>query len=68
MLGKITGLSPETLHQIRSAKVTGDPKREALIRFVPNPLNLRGTINERELSTIRAASYTVDRVMVALIL
>jgi AhpD family alkylhydroperoxidase len=58
MLGKMTGLSAETLGQIRSGKPTGEPRRDALAHFVLTLQNTRGTIGESELATIRAAGYS----------
>lgn len=58
MLGKMTGLSREALGQIRAGKPTGDTKRDALIHFVLNLQNTRGTIDASELAAIRAAGYT----------
>src|ERR1700744_2173170 len=44
MLGKMTGLTPEALRQIRAGQPTGDLKRDALIRFVRLLQTTRGTI------------------------
>jgi uncharacterized peroxidase-related enzyme len=57
MLGKMTGLSSETLRQIRAGNTTGDAKRDALIHFVRNLQTTHGTINESELAAIRTAGY-----------
>jgi uncharacterized peroxidase-related enzyme len=58
MLGKMTGLSPEVLHQIRAGEPTGDPKRDALVHFVLNLQTTSGTISKAEFDAIRAAGYT----------
>jgi uncharacterized peroxidase-related enzyme len=58
MLGKMTGLSPATLNQIRAGQPTGDAKRDALIHFVLNLQTTRGTISESEFAAIRAAGYS----------
>ena len=58
MLGKMTGLSPEALKQIRAGKATGDAKRDALVHFVLNLQKTSGTISENEFAAIRAAGYT----------
>ena len=58
MLGKMTGLSPETLGQIRAGRPTGDAKRDALIRFVLTLHSTRGTISESAVDAIRAAGYS----------
>lgn len=57
MLGKMSGLSPEAIKQIRAGQPTGDARRDALIRFVRNLQTTRGTIGENELAGIRAAGY-----------
>jgi AhpD family alkylhydroperoxidase len=57
-LGKITGLSLETLKQIRGGLATGDAKRDALVHFVLNLQRSSGTIDESEFSAIRAAGYS----------
>jgi uncharacterized peroxidase-related enzyme len=58
MLGKMTGLSPEALKQIRAGKAMGDAKRDALVHFVLNLQKTSGTISENEFAAIRAAGYT----------
>jgi AhpD family alkylhydroperoxidase len=58
LLGKLTGLSPEALKQIRAGQPTGDAKRDALVRFVRNLHQGRGTIVQAEFDAIRAAGYT----------
>lgn len=58
MLGKMVGLSADALGAIRSGQATGDAKRDALVRFVSNLQNTRGTISEDEFAAIRHAGYT----------
>jgi uncharacterized peroxidase-related enzyme len=58
MLGKMTGLSPETLKQIRAGQPTGDARRDALVRFVRNLQQTSGTIRADEFAAIKAAGYT----------
>lgn len=58
MLGKMTGLSPETLKLIRTGQPTGDAKRDALVRFVKNLQQTSGTISAVEFAAIKAAGYT----------
>jgi len=57
-LGKRAGLAPEVLKQIRTGQPTGDARRDALVRFVRNLVQTRGTISEQEFSAIKAAGYT----------
>ena len=58
MLGKMAGLSPVALKQIRTGQPTGDTKRDALIHFVRTLQTTRGTIDEEDLAAIRAAGYS----------
>ena len=58
LLGKMAGLAPEVLKQIRAGQPTGDARRDALVRFVRNLMQTRGTISEQEFSAIKAAGYT----------
>lgn len=58
LLGKMTGLKPEALKQIREGVPTGDAKRDALVHFVRNLQQTSGTISEAEVSAIKAAGYT----------
>jgi len=58
MLGKLAGLAPAVLDQIRAGGATGDARRDALIRFVLILLNTRGTVAEAEFAAIRAAGYS----------
>ena len=58
VLGKMAGLAPEVLKQIRAGQPTGDARRDALVRFVRNLLRTRGTISVQEFSAIKAAGYT----------
>jgi uncharacterized peroxidase-related enzyme len=63
LLGKMTGLAPAVLKQIRAGEPTGDAKRDALVRFVRNLAKTSGTISDAEFSAIRSAGYT-DRQLV----
>ena len=58
MLGRMAGLTPDTLRQIRIGQVTGDAKRDALARFVRTLQQTSGTIGDDEVAAIRAAGYT----------
>jgi alkylhydroperoxidase family enzyme len=58
LLGKMTGLKPEALKEIRAGEPTGDAKRDALVHFVRNLQQTSGTISEAELGAIKAAGYT----------
>ncbi|GGF27011.1 alkyl hydroperoxide reductase AhpD [Aliidongia dinghuensis] len=58
MLGKLTGLKPEVLKQLRAGGPTGDAKRDALARFVRTLTRTSGTISDAEFQAIKAAGYT----------
>ncbi len=58
LLGKLAGLKPETLKQIRVDQPTGDAKRDALARFVRTLVRTSGEISDEEFSAIKAAGYT----------
>jgi uncharacterized peroxidase-related enzyme len=58
MLGKLAGLKPEALKQIRTGQETGDAKRDALARFVRNLAQASGTVSEDVFSAIKAAGYS----------
>ncbi len=58
LLGKLTGLAPEVLKQIRLGLPTGDAKRDALVRFVRNLQRTSGTVSIEEFAAIKGAGYT----------
>ena len=58
MLGKMAGLSPDALKQIRAGQPTGDASRDALVRFVLNLQTTHGTIPAAQFDAIRTAGYT----------
>src|SRR5260221_10328245 len=57
-LGKMAGLAPEVLKQIRTGQPSGDARRDALVRFVRNLVQTGGTISGQEFSAVKAAGYT----------
>src|SRR5713101_191177 len=58
LLGKMAGLAPEVLQQMRAGQPTGDAKRDARVRFVRNLAETSGTISDEECSAIKAAGST----------
>lgn len=58
LLGKLTGLTPETLSQLRAGRSTGDARRDALARFVRVLTESHGTISDADFAAIRDAGYT----------
>jgi uncharacterized peroxidase-related enzyme len=57
-IGKLAGLSSETMKQVRSGQATGDAKRDALVRFVRHLVTTSGTIGRDVFDEIKAAGYT----------
>jgi uncharacterized peroxidase-related enzyme len=58
LLGKMAGLSPDVLRQIRAGQPTGDTRRDTLVRFVKLLASTSGTIDKDEFVAIREAGYT----------
>ena len=57
-LGKMSGLSHETMRQIRAGQPTGDATRDALVRFVGKLQRSSGTISRNDFEAIKAAGYS----------
>jgi uncharacterized peroxidase-related enzyme len=58
LVGKMAGLTPDTLESIRNGKATGDEKRDALVQFVRTLAKGYGTITDAQFAAIKAAGYT----------
>jgi uncharacterized peroxidase-related enzyme len=58
MLGKMAGLSADTINRIRAGEPTGDTKRDALVAFVRKLQLTSGTLSQADFDAIRAAQYT----------
>jgi uncharacterized peroxidase-related enzyme len=58
LVGKLSGLQPDALKQIRHGGLTGDARRDALLVFVRNLVQGRGTVSDEAFAAIRAAGYT----------
>jgi len=58
LLGKLSGLKPEELKNIRDRQPTGDAKRDALIRFVRGLAGTSGIVSDADFAAIKAAGYT----------
>lgn len=58
MLGKMAGLTADTIDFIRAGEPTGDAKRDALVAFVRKLHSTRGTLSQADFDAIRAARYT----------
>jgi uncharacterized peroxidase-related enzyme len=58
LLGKLAGLKPEELKNIRDGKPTGDVKRDALVRFVRKLAATSGTVSDTDFAAIKDAGYS----------
>lgn len=58
LLGRMTGLSPEVLVQLRAGRPTGDSKRDALASLVRTLASTSGTIPVEQFNAVKAAGYT----------
>jgi uncharacterized peroxidase-related enzyme len=58
MLGKLAGLKPDALKNIRIGRPTSDPKLDALARFVRTLTQTIGTVSDSEFFAVKAAGYT----------
>ncbi len=58
LVGKMVGLAPEAMKQIRAGEATGDAKRDALVHFVRVLVKSQGTVSQTEYDAIVAAGYT----------
>lgn len=63
LMGKLAGLSPEAMKQVRAGSATGDAKRDALVRFVRLLVSTRGTVAQADLDAVRAAGYSEQQVV-----
>jgi uncharacterized peroxidase-related enzyme len=58
LLGKMAGLTPEALREIRAGDATGDAKRDSLVHFVSTLAHTSGRISDDSFRAIKAAGYT----------
>jgi uncharacterized peroxidase-related enzyme len=57
-LGKLVGVTPNVLKQVRNGQPTGDTRRDALITFVRKLARTSGTISDQDFAAIKAAGYS----------
>jgi uncharacterized peroxidase-related enzyme len=58
LLGKLAGLKPEELKNIRDGKPTSDVKRDALVRFARKLAATSGTVSDADFAAIKDAGYS----------
>ncbi|WP_028223191.1 carboxymuconolactone decarboxylase family protein [Paraburkholderia oxyphila] len=57
-IGKMSGLTPQTMKEITSGSSTGDAKRDALVQYVETLISTRGEVATATIDAIRQAGYT----------
>jgi uncharacterized peroxidase-related enzyme len=57
-LGKLAGVKPEALSQIRDGQPTDDAKRDALVGFVRKLAHSSGTVSDDDYAAIKSAGYS----------
>ncbi|CAG2332071.1 MULTISPECIES: carboxymuconolactone decarboxylase family protein [Burkholderia] len=63
MLGKMSGLTPEVMKNIRAGRASGDARRDALLSFVRSIATTRDTVPADVLQAVLAAGYTERQVI-----
>jgi uncharacterized peroxidase-related enzyme len=63
LMGKMAGLSPEAMREVRAGTATGDVKRDALVRFVRTLVSSSGTVASTEVEAVLAAGYTEQQLI-----
>jgi uncharacterized peroxidase-related enzyme len=58
LLGKLAGLRPDAIRNIREGRPTGDAKRDALVSFVASLVKTSGEISDEQFAAIKTAGYT----------
>lgn len=58
LLGKMAGLTPDALKQIRKGQATGDARRDVLLHFVLKLVKGRGTVSDEDFAAIKQVGYT----------
>ncbi|WMJ68331.1 carboxymuconolactone decarboxylase family protein [Stenotrophomonas sp. 24(2023)] len=67
LMGRMAGLSPEALQQIRSGGAPGTPPLDALTRYVRTLVSTQGTVPQDAVEAVQAAGYT-DRQLIEIAL
>jgi AhpD family alkylhydroperoxidase len=63
MVGKMVGLSAETMNAIRQGASTGDAKRDALVRFVLAIALTPGTLPQDQVQALQTAGYSGEQIV-----
>ncbi len=67
LVGKMAGLKPDEMKQIRAGEATGTAARDALVRFVRTVVRSSGTVDAADVDAVRAAGYTETQIVEALL-
>ncbi|KVD99451.1 carboxymuconolactone decarboxylase family protein [Burkholderia anthina] len=63
MLGRISGLTPEVMKNIRAGRASGEARRDALLSFVRSIATTRDTVPPGVLEAVLDAGYTERQVI-----
>lgn len=63
MIGKMAGLAPDAMKQIRAGHATGDARRDALLAFVRSIVTSRDTVPAAVLDAVLEAGFTERQVI-----
>ncbi|NUY01444.1 carboxymuconolactone decarboxylase family protein [Paraburkholderia youngii] len=63
MLGKLAGLSPDVMKNIRAGGVSGNSRRDALLTFVRTVVTTRDTVPPHVLEAILEAGYSERQII-----
>lgn len=58
LMGKLAGIQPDALRQVRAGQPSGDARRDALVNFVRELAQHPGTVSDASFAAIRAAGFT----------
>lgn len=67
MVGKMAGLKPDAMQQIRAGHATGAAAQDALLHFVRTVQSTRGTVPATVVDAVLAAGYSPQQVIEALL-
>jgi uncharacterized peroxidase-related enzyme len=67
LMGKMSGLTPEAMRQVRAGTATGDAKRDALVRFARLLVTSSGTVDAKEVQAVRDAGHSEQQIVEAIL-
>lgn len=66
-VGKLVGLKPEEIRQLRAGEATGQAQRDALVSFARQVAGSRGLVAEPVVQAVLAAGYTPGQIVEVLL-